>query len=271
MKKDTGIYPYDPELAGLPFLLKGIGGTRYQGHITRPDGYRWHQILFCREGKGILRFGEKTVETAENTFIFLPKETGHEYYPVNGIWEVDWIAFDGSACDETLKKLGMTGIMTVTAVDPANMRHIFDRMIASQQGDIMFSGYSCSCLVYDYIIGFRRLFVTEEDNKRSRNLSMLVPALKYINENYGSDIPVTYLASLSGITHQHLCRLFKSSLNMNPGAYLTGRRIDEAKRLLRESGMTVAEISKTCGYNDPCYFSTVFKKTVGVSPAAYRN
>lgn len=270
MKIDTGIYPYNPELSGLPFLLKGIGGTRYQGHIKRPEGYRWNQILFCREGKGILKYEDKTIETSENTFIFLPKDAEHEYYPSENIWEVDWVAFDGSACTESLKILNMTDIMVVTATDTSDMKIIFDKMIRSQQSDIIYSGYSCSSLVYEYIIGFRRLFATEEDNKRSRYISVLVPALKYINDNYGKDIPISYLASLAGVTHQHLCKLFKSSLNMSPVDYLNGKRIQEAKRMLRETDMPVARISEECGFSDPCYFCTVFKKKAGVSPSVYR-
>ena len=49
VKTEQSIYPYDPELAELPFLLTGIGGSRYQSRVSRPEGYRWHQILYCAE------------------------------------------------------------------------------------------------------------------------------------------------------------------------------------------------------------------------------
>ncbi len=81
---------------------------------------------------------------------------------------------------------------------------------------------------------------------------------------------MTYLAQLTGVTHQHFCRLFRSTMNMRQNDYLTGRRIDEAKRLLTENKLSVAEIAEFCGFRDPCYFSTIFRKYTGVSPAEYR-
>ena len=270
MNIEKSIYPYNPELEGLPFLLRGIGGSSYQGHIDRPEGYQWHQILYSAGGRGCLVHDGMTEEIGERTFIFLPAQAPHEYYPLTESWEVDWIAFDGAGCKAALEKLEMGGVITAGARDPSAMQQIFTAMLESQRTDILYSGLTCSALVYDYIIGFRRLFNTEADVRRSRQLSVLMPALRYIYDHYAEDIPIPFLAELTGVTHQHFCRIFKSALNMRPNDYLTGRRIDEACRMLRESELTVAEISAACGYGDPSYFSTVFKRHTGLSPAAYR-
>ena len=270
LKIEQNIYPYNPELAGLPFRLTGIGGSRYQSRISRPEGYRWHQILYCADGEGVLEYDGRKVELHKDTFVFLPRNKPHGYYPLTGQWEVNWIAFDGNDCDNTLAALGMTGTIVAATDDTAYLEDIFLKMIASQKTDILYSGYTCSGLVYDYIIGFRRLFSTDADNRKSRQMSLLLPALKYMHDNYAEDIPMTYLAQLTGVTHQHFCRLFRSAMNMRPSDYLTGRRIDEAKRLLNENRLSAAEIAEVCGFRDPCYFSTVFKKYTGISPAAFR-
>ena len=52
--------------------------------------------------------------------------------------------------------------------------------------------------------------------------------------------------------------------------YLTRRRLQEAKRLLTETDIPVAEIGMQTGFSDPGYFSTVFRKYEGVSPIEYR-
>ncbi len=270
LKIEQSIYPYNPELAGLPFLLTGIGGSRYQNRVSRPEGYRWHQILYCADGEGVLEYDGRNEELHKGTFVFLPRTIPHGYFPTGRQWEVNWIAFEGNGCDNTLTALGMTGIIVAEADDTAYMEEIFGRMLMSQKTDILYSGYTCSGLVYDYIIGFRRLFSTDADNRKSRQISLLLPALKYMHDNYAEDIPMTYLAQLTGVTHQHFCRLFRSAMNMRPSDYLTGRRIDEAKRLLNENILSAAEIAEVCGFRDPCYFSTVFKNHTGISPAAFR-
>lgn len=267
---EESIYPYNPELSQLPFLLTGIGGSRYQDRVTRPEGYQWHQILFCADGEGILEYDGSTVELHKNTFAYLPASEPHEYYPVTKQWEVNWITFDGNNCAEILASLGMSGVITAEAEDTAYMEELFGKMLTSQKTDILYSGYTCSGLVYDYIIGFRRLFATDADNRKSRRMSLLLPALKYMYDNYREDIPMTFLAQLTGVTHQHFCRLFRSTMKMRPNDYLTGRRIEEAKRMLRENRLTVTEISEACGFRDPGYFSTTFRKCTGVSPVLFR-
>ncbi len=270
MKIETSIYPYNPKLQQLPFLLCGIGGSSYQGHIIREEGYRWHQILACISGRGVLRAEGNETELPEGTFVFLPKDRPHEYLPLTDSWEVDWIAFDGDGCDRALSALDMTDIITARTRDTTSMREIFEKMFISQTTDVLYSGYSCSALVYDYIMGFRRLFNTEADIRKSRDLSRLMPALRFMHDNYSKDIPMPYLASLTGFTHQHLCRVFKSTFNMTPNDYLTNRRLDAAVKLLTETDYSVAEIALKCGFNDAGYFSTVFRRHYGTSPAAYR-
>ena len=52
--------------------------------------------------------------------------------------------------------------------------------------------------------------------------------------------------------------------------YLTELRIEEAKKMLMQTDMTVSEISDETGFSDTSYFSKVFLKAVGVSPTHYR-
>ncbi len=269
MRIEESIYPYNPELADLPFRLTGIGGSSYQREISRPEGFNWHQILFSSEGQGILSYGKTRVDIPENTFFFLPKNKPHTYYPVSKEWTVHWISFDGRYCDDTLSTLGMTEIIVAGSKDPSYMTGIFEKLFHSQKNDILYSGYTCSGLVYDYVIGFRRLFADNADNKKSRQLSALLPALQYMHEHYARDISMPELSEMLGITHQHFCRLFRSSLNMSPNDYLTALRIGEAKRLLSEQEKSVTQVASACGFHDPCYFSTCFKKHTGMSPSKY--
>ena len=269
MKIEESIYPYYPEAERLPFFLAGIGGSEYQGHIHRPDGYQWHQILFCIKGRGILKYGNEKMILAENDCVFLPKESEHEYYPEGDAWEVRWIAFDGFACGETLKQLGMNQPVVVGGND-GGLERIFDRMVISQRTDILYCGYSCSGLVYDCLLEFHRGMEKDMAGARSKKLSMLLPALRFMHDHYSQDFSFVFLSQMLDITPQHFCRLFRETLRMKPGDYLTGIRISEAKRLLRETDLLVSEISARCGFNDPGYFSTVFRKKEGITPADFK-
>ena len=99
---------------------------------------------------------------------------------------------------------------------------------------------------------------------------MLMPALNYIEENFRRDFPITVLADVTGVSQQYLCRVFNQTMNLRPNEYITCRRLQEAKHLLSETTLPVREICMLSGFADASYFSTVFRRYEGISPAEYR-
>ncbi|WP_225727281.1 MULTISPECIES: AraC family transcriptional regulator [unclassified Nocardia] len=85
--------------------------------------------------------------------------------------------------------------------------------------------------------------------------------------------PVT-LADIAGEVHLsvfHLVRVFKEATGVTPYRYLTRLRIEEAKRLLRDTELTIAQIASRCGFSSPGALSTAFVRHAGARPSAYRN
>jgi len=94
----------------------------------------------------------------------------------------------------------------------------------------------------------------------------LVKALGFIRENYIRGIQLGDAAEAAQVTAAHLSRLFSEHLKTNFIDYLTALRINEAERLLREKSYSVKEAAFASGYQDPNYFSKIFKKIKGVLP-----
>lgn len=270
MELEKSIYPYNPEARTLPFFLFGIGGSRYQGRVSRPDGYGWDQILFCAEGSGTLEYDKKQVKINAGDYFFLPKNKAHTYYPDGEIWDVRWIAFEGSVCDEILIRFGMTAPIVITAPDGSALEKTFDRMVLSQENDYLYCDHTCSGLVYDYLIEFHRHIDANADRAKSRQISMLLPVLRFMHDNFRSDISMTQLSDIMGVTPQHFCRVFRKTMNVRPNEFLTRIRLDEARRLLAERNVSVSEAAERSGFRDAGYFSTVFRKHEGISPAQFK-
>lgn len=270
MKIEKNIYPYNPDAKTLPFFLAGIGGSEYQGSVKRSNGYHWDQIFFCAGGSGTLEYEDISVKINAGDYFFLPKDLPHAYYPDDSFWNVRWAAFEGSSCLYVLEKLGMTKPVIISAPAETAMEKIFEKMIVSQETDIIYCDYVCSGLVYDYILEFHRLMDKNADTTRSRQLAALLPVLRFMHDNFRNDISMAELSEMIGITPQHFCRIFGNAMNMRPNEYLTRIRIDEAKRLLRDGNISVSEAAEQSGFHDPCYFSTIFRKYEGISPGEYR-
>ena len=73
-----------------------------------------------------------------------------------------------------------------------------------------------------------------------------------------------------GVSPNYLSALIKKKTGKSFVDYLTGKRMETARKLLLETGMKIREVAEACGYNDQHYFSYCFKKYTGTSPNVLR-
>ncbi len=96
-------------------------------------------------------------------------------------------------------------------------------------------------------------------------------AVRYINDNYRTDIRLPAVAAEAGMSLSHFSRIFKKVMGLSYQDYLNTRRITKAKNLLRASPRRIAEIAVSLGFADPTGFGRIFKKLTGQTPSAYRS
>ena len=92
----------------------------------------------------------------------------------------------------------------------------------------------------------------------------------YLRENYSRQIDFAAVAEAQAVSAPYLSRLFHEYAGVSPSRYLTGYRMEQDKKLLRDSRLSIGEIAERVGYPDPFHFSKTFKNTVGVSPSQFR-
>ncbi|MEX2414524.1 MAG: response regulator [Paenibacillaceae bacterium] len=93
---------------------------------------------------------------------------------------------------------------------------------------------------------------------------------QYIMENSSKDISLEMIADRVNLSPYYISKLFKEQLGLNYIDYLTECRIERAKSLMCDSELSLKEITFEIGYNDPNYFSRVFRRVYGISPTEYR-
>ena len=96
-------------------------------------------------------------------------------------------------------------------------------------------------------------------------------AVRFINDNYRTDIRLAAAAREAGMSLAHFSRIFKKVMGLPYQDYLNGRRITKAKNLLRTSAQSVTEIAASIGFADPTGFGRIFKKVTGHTPSAFRS
>jgi CheY-like chemotaxis protein len=95
-------------------------------------------------------------------------------------------------------------------------------------------------------------------------------AMVYLHNNYSEPISRREMAKHIGITEDHLTFCFRQELGITPILYLQRYRINQAKRLLKESHQSITDIAFKVGFSDSGYFSRIFRRETGMSPEKFR-
>jgi two-component system response regulator YesN len=110
----------------------------------------------------------------------------------------------------------------------------------------------------------------EASLRRSGNFPLpLVKAMEHIREHFTEAIQLGNAADAAQVSSAYLSRLFSEHLKTNFIDYLTELRIERAEKLIRESRMSIKEVAYAVGYQDPNYFSKIFRKITGLLPTRY--
>lgn len=101
-------------------------------------------------------------------------------------------------------------------------------------------------------------------------LAALRRARDLIDRDYAEPLVLDVLASAAGYSKYYFVRTFADAYGETPRAYLSRRRVERAKDLLRTANLSVTEICFVVGFESLGSFSTLFRRLVGQSPSAYR-
>ena len=94
--------------------------------------------------------------------------------------------------------------------------------------------------------------------------------LDYIHRHETDVIRIEQLAEVCQRSASQAERLFNAEMGMPPYRYVLNRKLELAKQLLRETGMTVRDVAEYLSFGDEFYFSSLFRRKVGISPSEYR-
>jgi len=108
------------------------------------------------------------------------------------------------------------------------------------------------------------------EEKKQRDTRPIRQAKQYIRQHFKSPLTLEQVSGAVGFSPAYFSTLFKKETGGNFVEYLTGVRMDEAKRLLRETDLSVSSVCEQAGYSDLKYFAKNFKKYTGLKPNQYR-
>ena len=232
----------------LPFYLKSTGYSNSTPKQEFPCGHSQHNLIIILSGKCTLKAGAHTYRLEKNTAFLIRSNTPFSYYGVGDPCSIQWVIFDGYATIPLFLQLGLEEYMIFRSIDCASLSRVLSEMYLTSIKTDLVSKLQNSAMIYKLLIDiYTQFYKTQENpNKHKDNYTFLL-AKQFIEQFYGSSITQAQIANETGITPQHLCRLFKKHLNMTPIQYLTHIRIDKAKYLLQATKLPINKIGDKVG------------------------
>ena len=258
-----------------PLVVGSCGTYRLK---TRPNlptywqkGRRDYQILYVANGKTHFWFdGREEIVSTGHMVLYKPEEIQKYVYYLEDNPEVFWIHFTGSDVKNILAYHGISLDEHVfyCGVLP-DYKALFRKII--QELQLCRYGYE------DYIASLFNdilLLVDRQQHEQKKATGdvqeQIERAAAYFNENYNTKISIDDYAESLHISTNWFIHNFKQYTGMSPAQYILSLRMVNAQSLLERTTYNIKEISEIVGYENPLYFSRVFKKEIGKSPAQYR-
>jgi len=214
----------------------------------------YYGLSFCRSGRIVYEKDGVFTESDHTKAILLPQgETYRLHREVPGEFPV--INF---LCEDSFQ---VQDILSVTLANPESYIKEFETM----QELAMFRHNRLRILGIFY--GMLHRLVQETTEREG----ILKPVIGYLEGHYMDwDISNEKLAAQAGISEVYMRQLFRQQMGTSPKQYILELRVERAKMLLREGGMSVQEVAEACGFVTSNHFCRMFRDVTGQTPGEYR-
>ena len=239
-------------------------------HTLRTEGRRDYQLLYISAGKAVFCLdGRRTEIPAGHMVLYRPGESQEYYYYAEDSPEVYWVHFSGYEALQVLDKIGFSDTHVLFCGMSSHYPELFRQIILELQlKRPCFEELLCFYLHHIFTEIHRSQLESTVD--KYRNLDCMETAVHFFNEFFMQDISIEEYAVSQHMSVSWFIRCFKQYMGMTPMQYITSIRINKAKELLKNTNYSIQEVSSLSGYDNPLYFSRIFRKQTGCSPSCYR-
>lgn len=238
----------------------------------RPGGSAQYILIYCLEGKGEIRVNEVVHELVADRCFIIPAGIPHAYHSdEQNPWSIYWIHFSGRK--SALYSRFACQSMAIERVKSSRFGERIE--LFSELFRNLDRGFSLETLEYvnlclphllasfTHLSQFRLIKESGEKDSVSQSIDFMLNHLT-------RKLKLEEIAAETGLSVSHFSRLFMGRTGHSPIDYFIQLKVQKACRLLDNSGWMIADVAREMGFDDQFYFSRVFHRVMGMSPAIYR-
>lgn len=248
---------------------------RAEAHFReRKKGCEDNILIYCTEGRGFFTLGNKKIEVTANSFIIVPANTLYMNYWADekNPWTIYWVHFTGTNIYDFNKNLNLTTEREAREIpfneNIINTWHIMYNSLAMGYSfeNLCNANFCLYQLISNLIFFDKHLFVKKEGDKNFIN-----ETIHFMKNNIDKKITVDEMAKHQNLSTSHFSNLFRKSTGIAPLNYFIHLKMQKACQLLFSTDEKIKDVALKLGYDDPYYFSRIFKKQINISPENYRS
>lgn len=262
---------FDHHAYSTDLIFYHSGEERCASRHSYGPAIRDHYLIhFIIEGKGIYKVGDRIYELSKGqAFLICPNVITYYEADEKKPWKYMWVGFSGQKAKEYLQKANLDENNVIFTYKDDSLEAYIKEVNCSNR---LSASKDFNILGYLYLLLGRIIesSVELDSDKESKN-NYVKEAIIFIHANYSRNITIHDIANYLSLNRSYLYTLFKEEVNMSPKQYLIEFRINKACELMTSSNLTISQIARSVGYNDPLMFSKTFKKHKNLSPKYYRN
>jgi len=261
---------HDPLVSSLYITDIGFYPMAEHHYRSRKEGIDQYVLIYCVDGQGWYRMGDKEYQVERNQYFILPAGVPHSYGARQGQrWTIYWVHFKGmhaSIYAEGAQKPQSVNVAINSHISERN--NIFEEILSTLHfgHEIEDLRYASSLLHY-YLASLRYL---RQWRRVPLQTDVVEAAIHFMQENIERRITLQDVTRYVGFSSSHFSALFKKKTGTSPLAYFNHMKIEHACQMLKFTDLQINQICYRLGFEDSLYFSRLFSKTMGVSPTTYR-
>jgi len=242
---------------------------RAAGHSMRRRDHPDNLLAFCAEGAGKLRTAAGEWSVAAGDMMLLPAGTAHQYAaePTRP-WSLYWVHYQGTMADEYTRFLGMAEPVAGIGIQPrliADFEALFALRSAGGNERVF---VHAACQLKATLTDIACLIAAHSHSRGTRiDLDQIQ---QLMHRRIDRELDLDDLAQAANLSKFHFVRKFKQLTGHTPIQHFIHLKMQHACQLLDTTHEPVKRIATHVGYDDPHYFSRLFKRVIGVSPLQYR-
>jgi AraC family transcriptional regulator of arabinose operon len=238
--------------------------------ISRDKGRLDYQIIYIIKGRCLLSIDNKPFYVNEgNMILFKPDQPQYYSYYFKDSTEVYWIHFSGYGAEDYLSKLDLLKNTVYPIIFDNKCTELFRMIMNEMQIQKPLYSQQAASYFYELLVVISRLINFSNENHPEMLKDDFQKVIKLMHIKYNENHPISFYAKECNLSLYRFMHKFKALTGLAPLEYLTRIRVDIAKNLLLNSSLNISDVSSIIGYENPLYFSRVFKKETGISPRFY--